>query len=62
MMKSFDGDLGMFREESVAVDFARLNFVRWLVEHGKLEHPPAGPPSGPFAEAQQEAFPLAGAA
>jgi hypothetical protein len=62
MMKNFDGDLGMFREESVAVDFARLSFVRWLVEHGKLEHPPAGPPSGPFAEAQLEAFPLAGAA
>jgi hypothetical protein len=62
MMKNFDGELGMFREESATVDFARLSFVRWLVEHGKLERPPAGPPSGPFAEALREAFPLAGAA
>jgi hypothetical protein len=61
-MKNFDGDLGMYREETVAEDFARLSFVRWLVEHCKLEHPPAGPTSGPFAEAKREAFPLAGAA
>jgi hypothetical protein len=62
MMKNFDNELGMFREEDVAVDFARLSFVRWLVEHGKLEHRPAGPPSGPFAEALLETVPLAGAA
>lgn len=61
-MKNFDGDLQMFREESVVVDYARLSFVRWLVEHGKLEHPPAGPPSGPFAEALAEPVPLASAA
>jgi hypothetical protein len=59
--KNFDSDLEMFREES-HVDYARLNFVRWLVEHGKLEHPPAGPPSGPFAEELREPTPLVEAA
>lgn len=58
-MKNFDGELGMFREEDVAVDYARLSFVRWLVEHGKLEHRPAGPPSGPFSEPAPQ--PVAGA-
>ena len=47
---SYDGDLQMFREPPGAVDLARLRFLRWLVECERLEHRPAGPPSGEFAE------------
>jgi hypothetical protein len=60
-MKNFDSELEMFREEG-KVDYARLSFLRWLVERGKMEHPPAGPPSGPFAEELSQTFDLAGAA
>ena len=46
----YDGTLQMFVEEARDVDHARLGFVRWLVEHGKLEHRKAGPSTGEFAE------------
>jgi hypothetical protein len=45
----YDGDLQMFRQEPREINVARLRFVRWLVEQGRLEHPPAGPPSGELA-------------
>ena len=48
--KNYDGDLRMFRETPRAVNVAHLRFLRWLVERGQLEHLPAGPPSGEFAE------------
>jgi hypothetical protein len=47
---SFDRDLQMYRELPGPVSLARLRFLRWLVEHERLEHQPAGPPSGEFAE------------
>ena len=50
-VKSFDGDLKMFRETPRAVNLERLRFLRWLVEQGRLEHGPAGPSSGEFAAA-----------
>ncbi len=46
----YDGTLQMFVEEPRDVDMARLAFVRWLVEHGRLEHRNAGPASGEFAK------------
>ena len=49
-VQSYDADLEMFRETPKPVDVARLRFLRWLAERGRLEHPPAGPPSGAFAE------------
>jgi hypothetical protein len=49
-VQSYDGDLEMFREPPPPVDEARLRFLRWLAERGRLEHLPAGPPSGAFAE------------
>ena len=53
----FDGDLQMFRKSPQAVKFAHLRFLRWLVEHGRLDRPAAGPPSGEFAqEPLREAF------
>ena len=48
--QSYDGDLEMFREPPSPVDEAHLRFLRWLAERGRLEHLPAGPPSGAFAE------------
>ncbi len=48
--KNYDGDLEMFREAPRDVDIARLRFLRWLIEQGRLEHLPAGPPSGELAE------------
>ncbi len=49
--KSYDGDLQMFAEAPAAVNLPRLRFLRWLAEQGRLEHSPAGPPSGSLVEA-----------
>jgi hypothetical protein len=32
------------------VNIAHLRFLRWLVEHGRLEHLPANPPAGELVE------------
>ncbi len=45
----YDGDLQMVREKPREINVAHLRFLRWLVEQGRLEHPPAGPPSGELA-------------
>ena len=45
----YDGDLQMFREEPREISVAHLRFLRWLVEQGRLEYPPAGPPCGELA-------------
>jgi hypothetical protein len=49
-MGRYDSRLQMFVEEPRAVDLAKLAFLRWMVEHGLLEHEPAGPPSGELAD------------
>jgi hypothetical protein len=49
-VQSYDADLEMFRETPPPVSVVRLRFLRWLAERGRLEHRPAGPPSGAFAE------------
>ena len=49
-VKSFDGDLQMFRELPRSVNVAHLRFLRWLIDQGRLEHPPVRPPSGELAE------------
>jgi hypothetical protein len=46
----YDGALQMFVEGPRDVDPAYLNFVRWLVEHERLEHRAAGPATGELAE------------
>ena len=50
----YDGTLQMFREPVHEVDLARLQFMRWLVEHDLLEHPPYGEPAGEYAERLDE--------
>lgn len=60
-MIRYDGDLEMFCEAPRAINVAHLRFLRWLIEQGRLEHLPAGPPSGAFA-AGDPARPLSEAA
>jgi hypothetical protein len=45
----YDGSLQMFVEEPRDVDPHRLSFLRWLVEHNRLEHPISGPSTGDYA-------------
>ena len=45
----YDPDLQMFTELPREPDPTRLRFWRWLGEQGRLEHPPAGAPSGVYA-------------
>jgi hypothetical protein len=49
---SYDGDLMMFRDSTKPIDMARLGFWRWLDEHGRVEHMPAGPSVGELAMAK----------
>lgn len=46
---NYDTDLQMFVDGEHALDLARLRFLRWLAEQGKLEHETAGPPTGDLA-------------
>jgi hypothetical protein len=45
-MTDYDRDVRMFRETPKPIDVARLRFLRWLAEQGRLEHLPAGPSCG----------------
>ncbi len=36
----------MFRERPPEMNVAHLRVLCWLVEQGRLDYPPAGPPSG----------------
>jgi hypothetical protein len=45
----FDGDLQMFRETAKPVNLEHLQFLRWLIEHGRLEHPAVRLPQGEAA-------------
>ncbi|HEY7065132.1 MAG TPA: hypothetical protein VII06_26890 [Chloroflexota bacterium] len=57
----YDGDLEMFCEAPRAINVGHLRFLRWLIEQGRLEHLPAGPPCGAFT-AGDPARPLSEAA
>jgi hypothetical protein len=46
---TYDATLQMFVERPHEADAARLGFLRWLAEHGRLEHAIAGLPSGEYA-------------
>ena len=45
----FDRRLQMFVEPPHEADLAHLHFLRWLGEHGRLEHEMAGPAVGEYA-------------
>ena len=50
-VSGFDGDLQMFREAPKPINMAHLEFLRWLIEQGRLDHPSAQPSSGESADA-----------
>lgn len=54
---SYDKDLQMFKSEAV-VDPKKLNWMRWLVEQGRVGHTIYGPPTGEYAEVHNPAQPL----
>ena len=50
MATSYDGDLQMFREPRGEPDLGVLRFLRWLAEHGELEHESIGASSGELVD------------
>ncbi len=46
----YDAQLQMFCEPAREPDVAKLRFLRWLIEEGKLEHATCGEPAGEYAE------------
>ena len=51
----YDSALQMFVEEPRDPDLCRLNFLRWLIENNRLEHPVVGPASGELVVAMAQA-------
>jgi hypothetical protein len=49
----FDGDLQMFRQTAKPVNVEHLQFLRWLIEHGRLDHPSIQPLDGAAVEAAE---------
>jgi hypothetical protein len=47
----YDGDLQMFRDATREPNRAQLTFLRWMAEHGRLEHEVSGPATGEYADA-----------
>ena len=45
----YDGELQMFCDTAREPNRAALQFIRWMVEQGRLEHDAAGPPTGEYA-------------
>lgn len=54
----YDGNLQMFVEEPRDLDLGRLTFLRWLVEHNRLEHPAIGPSTGELVVTVVEEAPV----
>lgn len=44
----YDPELRMFADGPREPDRKHLAFLRWLAEHGRLEHPPVGRSSGEY--------------
>jgi hypothetical protein len=45
----YDADLQMFVDYPHEPDRAHLRFLRWLAEHGQMEHQVEGAPVGDYA-------------
>ena len=58
----FDPELPMFGEPLREPDLGPLRFLRWLAEHGRLEHAPLCEPCGECAEQTARGEPLYGSA
>lgn len=46
---NYDAALQQFREQPKAIRLPHIQFLRYLADRGRLEHYPAGPPSGHVA-------------
>ncbi len=46
----YDSSLQMFVEAPREADGSRLRFLRGLIEQGRLDQGPAGPPAGEYAD------------
>jgi hypothetical protein len=49
----FDGDLQMFRQTARPVNVEHLEFLRWLIEHGRLDHSSIQPADSAADEAAE---------
>jgi hypothetical protein len=47
---NYDPDIQMYREPAREPIPEQLRYLRWLMDHGMLEHDPAGAPAGEYAE------------
>jgi hypothetical protein len=47
-IEQYDEQLQMYRLEPREPSMEKLQFLRWLIERGKLEHGPAGPSTGEY--------------
>ena len=50
----YDTDLQMFTESPRDPGRAHLGFLRWLAEHGRLEHETAGAPGGDYVLSEHQ--------
>jgi hypothetical protein len=50
----YDTELHMFCEATREIDMGSLRFLRWLAEHGRLEHEVFGQPSGIYTTPEEE--------
>ena len=50
----YDRELQMFVEPPHEPELAHLRFLRWLAEHGRLEHETAGPAVGAYAASKPQ--------
>jgi hypothetical protein len=48
----YDRELQMYVDEVHDLDISRLRFIRWLVEHGRMDHGVMGIPVGRYAYAR----------
>jgi len=48
----YDQELQMYVDEVHDLALTRLRFIRWLVEHGRMNHGVAGIPVGRYAFAR----------
>ena len=52
-LKKYDSETQMYMEDLKEPTLERLGFIRWLVEHDRLEHVAAGASGGEYAPIKQ---------
>jgi hypothetical protein len=57
--RRYDPELQMFVDTPREPDLAHLRFIRWLAEHGHMEHEVLGAPVGEYAIEELDEHPAA---